>query len=389
MQLIDDFNITLAGNTHYILVLEYIKGTLLKNWGIANIPYNKIVDIMLKINGQLIHIHDNGIVHRDLTYKNIIVTEDSYPVIIDWGGARSYDPKQALYNAGKIEPGITTIGTRGWFAPDILLRRPPTPATDIYMLGLILNYLLTGNIRADPADWLKQRVEEFDFELHPKSFNSTIPMEFDRIVSKATKKEPSQRYKTVKEFSQALKQIRDAMSGTKRENRCITCGKILDEHSKFCTNCGTNIDFRPLQEAFLEIFNNGGVIPITDYVTVGRDTIGAASIFNMTELNEHYFPKVYTFVSRKHFAVKREEDKYYLQDLGSTNGTYLDNIRLIPKRWYELRDGVHLRIIGSPIPDNIKKELGDNPRIEVSGGKYEILIKFEIRPRQPTKTDNP
>jgi pSer/pThr/pTyr-binding forkhead associated (FHA) protein len=109
----------------------------------------------------------------------------------------------------------------------------------------------------------------------------------------------------------------------------------------------------------------------------------------MTELNEHYFPKVYTFVSRKHFAVKREEDKYYLQDLGSTNGTYLDNIRLIPKRWYELRDGVHLRIIGSPIPDNIKKELGDNPRIEVSGGKYEILIKFEIRPRQPTKTDNP
>ncbi len=96
--------------------------------------------------------HVAGIVHRDLKPANIMLIEGEQgpiPKVLDFGLAGAIataQERQRLTNAG------TVIGTLGYMAPEQATGASPTPAFDVYALGVLLHELLTGVLPFDGAD---------------------------------------------------------------------------------------------------------------------------------------------------------------------------------------------------------------------------------------------
>ena len=112
---------------------EYIKvhGTL---------NQNQALDICIKLCTGLEDVHAAGIIHRDLSPNNIIIDDSKDDLtlkIIDFGIAREHTNKTAS--------DTTVMGTKGFVAPEIYSSTQSNTTADIYSIGCILNYLLTGN----------------------------------------------------------------------------------------------------------------------------------------------------------------------------------------------------------------------------------------------------
>jgi eukaryotic-like serine/threonine-protein kinase len=85
----------------------------------------------------LAHVHERGIVHRDLTPANILIARDGTPRLTDFGIAR-------LIDTTRVTADHLTVGTAGYMAPEQVEGRDVTPAADVYSLGLVLLEALTG-----------------------------------------------------------------------------------------------------------------------------------------------------------------------------------------------------------------------------------------------------
>src|SRR5262249_55582096 len=102
----------------------------------------EIVMIVGKIARGLQKAHEIGIIHRDLKPDNIMVDLDGEPIVLDFGLARRVDADDQVTAAGVI------IGTPSFMSPEQVDgdQSKIGPATDIYSLGIVLYYLLTGQL---------------------------------------------------------------------------------------------------------------------------------------------------------------------------------------------------------------------------------------------------
>jgi non-specific serine/threonine protein kinase/serine/threonine-protein kinase len=150
------------------------------------------------------YAHRNLVVHRDLKAANILVTADGQVKLLDFGVAKLIAVDDKL---------TRTLGaplTLASAAPEQLLGGPITTATDVYTLGLLLFELLTGTRPWSPAGEPIAHAMRVVLERPapaPSAVAATLPDaplparllrgDFDAIVSKALRKEPTHRYETV------------------------------------------------------------------------------------------------------------------------------------------------------------------------------------------------
>ncbi|MEJ2013548.1 MAG: protein kinase [Anaerolineales bacterium] len=183
------------------LVMEYIPGTdlktLLRRQG--RLPIRDAVDLMVKICSGVGYAHRAGLVHCDLKPHNILVNADHQAKITDFGISR------ALAAIDPDEHSAIVWGSPLYFAPEQAAGGPPSPASDVYSLGVILFEMLTGQLpfQADDASTLA--------ELHltrnppsPRSINPDIPPSLEEILLKVLSKEPANRYRTADQFGRIL-----------------------------------------------------------------------------------------------------------------------------------------------------------------------------------------
>src|SRR5690606_23893530 len=97
--------------------------------------------VSLPVLGALAVAHDREIIHRDVKPSNIFLERGpdgrSSPVLLDFGIARRSDAQD------ESVPG-TALGTPAYMAPEIVAGAPPTPATDLWSMGVVLYRLLSG-----------------------------------------------------------------------------------------------------------------------------------------------------------------------------------------------------------------------------------------------------
>ncbi|MFD3872757.1 serine/threonine-protein kinase [Streptomyces sp. NPDC058623] len=135
-----------------------------------------------EIASALDHVHSRGIIHHDVTPSNVLLREGAAPCLADFGLARAVDDRP------RDEPG-TLVGTLAYMAPEQLLGRCATTASDVYAFGLTLLEALTGRreYRGTPMEVGTAHL------LHPPRVPAGLPGELGRLLRAMTDRDPHAR----------------------------------------------------------------------------------------------------------------------------------------------------------------------------------------------------
>jgi eukaryotic-like serine/threonine-protein kinase len=127
------------GNTYY-MVMEYIEGQDLKKVIRANAPFSidRMLNIAIQICAGVGYAHRAGLVHADVKPQNALITSDDRVKVTDFGIA------QALQHTQAQERQSVVWGSPHYFAPEQASGETPTPASDVYSVGIVMFELLTG-----------------------------------------------------------------------------------------------------------------------------------------------------------------------------------------------------------------------------------------------------
>ena len=146
------------------------------------LPSDQLLALALGLGDALRAIHEAGVVHRDLSGNNVLIT-DAGPKVIDFGIARSVEADATAVTSTQVG-----IGTPGWMAPEQIRGQPPTPAADVFSWGCLIAYAAGcppfGQDRSDAV--LYRTVHE-----PPKL--PALPAPLDALVPAALEKDPQRR----------------------------------------------------------------------------------------------------------------------------------------------------------------------------------------------------
>ena len=184
-----------------ILVMEFVEGcSLEKLLQKGRLPISSGIDYICQTLAGLHYAHTRGVVHRDVTPGNLIVTADGCVKLTDFGVAKSLGDYQ-LTNDGDV------VGSLYYMPPEQVRHQcEPDPRSDVYSTGAVLYEILTGKKIFDYSDRLSLMVAQVQKQpVQPSDIEPAIGPELNAIVLKALAKDPDQRYQSAEEFRLALK----------------------------------------------------------------------------------------------------------------------------------------------------------------------------------------
>ncbi|HYB00971.1 MAG TPA: protein kinase [Ktedonobacteraceae bacterium] len=185
----------------YYLVMPYIEhGSLSDLLRDGPLTLEHAGEMLSQIASALQCAHDHGILHRDIKPSNILLSDDHYAYLADFGLAKQIDGKDNVTHTGVL------MGTPEYMAPE-LADGHASISSDIYALAILLYQMVTGHMpfTGDTAlaVYLRQLHET---PVPPSRINPAIPPEADRVILRALEKDPRRRYQTPDELAQAYNQ---------------------------------------------------------------------------------------------------------------------------------------------------------------------------------------
>ncbi len=201
-----------AAHTPFI-VMECVEGKSLDRLVAASpsgaLPRASTLELMQRIAEALDYAHGHGIVHRDIKPANIMVTSAGQPKIADFGIAK-------LALADTTLPGHV-VGTPAYMSPEQLNGKTVDGRSDLFSLGVIAYWLLTGVKPFDGDTLTEICVQVVTKEPAPPSEMAPgLSIHFDYVLSRALAKDPALRYQRGSEFAADLEDLR---AGNKPRSR--------------------------------------------------------------------------------------------------------------------------------------------------------------------------
>lgn len=182
------------------IVMEYVEGRDLKTVirGEAPLLLDRALDLMIQACAALGAAHRAGLVHCDVKPQNILVTNDGRVKVTDFGIARAM--------SASVPQNVETVwGTPHYFSPEQAAGEPPTPASDVYSLGVVLYEMLAGRVPFDADNHTDLAMQHLRDEPPPlTALNPSVPIQIEQIINKAMAKEPTNRYRSADLFGRAL-----------------------------------------------------------------------------------------------------------------------------------------------------------------------------------------
>ncbi len=196
-----------AGGLYYF-VMEYVEGkTLYDDLSKGYIFDEKeAIDIMIQLSNALSHAHNQGLIHRDVKPKNIMINTAGVVKLADMGLARAVsDVDAAKSEAGKA------FGTPYYIAPEQIRGEVNIDGrADIYALGATLYHMLTGKVPFDggtPSEVMKKHLKEN--LIPPDHLNTALSAGIAEVIEVMMAKSPDDRYKDMEELLIDLKEVRE------------------------------------------------------------------------------------------------------------------------------------------------------------------------------------
>jgi serine/threonine-protein kinase len=351
----------------FYLVMKYISGGDLASRMRAavggRLDEKTVTDWGMQVADVLDYLHSRPkpIIYRDLKPANLMIDGNTGRVmLIDFGIARWVSQQ---------EKGVTAVGTMGYAPPELFSGRVQ-PASDVYSLGATMFHLLTGS---DPQD---NPLLIFDFTKNPRprQIAPSISSEMELILMRTVEYKPEDRYRTAGELRNELAiHLEKLMSG--RVNYgvqapvsgietvqvqtvyCGFCGGRIAADDVFCAHCGARQPLAGVGTSSSLL--HATVRPTAKLVVAGTTELDASfilqkdsNLLGRTDPHSNIFPEIdlsrfdpETKVSRRHARIWLEGETFLVEDLGSVNGTVInDSVRLAPRQPRVLDSGDKLRV---------------------------------------------
>ncbi len=346
-----------AKRGRYYLVMKYIDGgDLAARQRAAGGKVDELIVTKWAIDTcdvlDYIHSQEPPIIYRDLKPANLMIDARTNRVmLVDFGIARFVAPTQK---------GVTAIGTMG-YAPPELFAGNVEKRSDIYSLGATMFHLLTGQ---DPQD---NPLLIFDFTKNPKprQINPAITPEMEELLCRSVEHKPENRFASAADFGETLKEHLLFLQGIKRSERleiappnqfetqqgfgpvfnCVNCARELTKDDVFCAYCGARQPSKRTTAKLVVMGTNemSAQFPLN---TDGESLIGRMDpnrgIRPEVDLSK-YDPAAR--VSRRHAKIISQGNQFFIEDLGSANGTFINgSLRLAHGKPHILVSGDELKL---------------------------------------------
>lgn len=202
------------------IAMEFMEGeTLNRRIASGRLKAEEIVDLGIQMADALDAAHGVGIIHRDIKPTNIFLTRHGKVKILDFGLAKLLPVRKANANDGSglatetadralTSPGAIP-GTLDYMSPEQARGKDLDPRTDLFSLGVVLYEMSTGTLpfrESSPAATLDALLHKTPTA--PGRINPDLPAELERIINKATGKNPNLRYQHAIDMRAALERLK-------------------------------------------------------------------------------------------------------------------------------------------------------------------------------------
>lgn len=304
--------------TFYIL-MEYVPNGSLRQRirPRVGLPLAEAIRITGETCDALQFAHSQGIIHRDVKPENILLGARDEVKLADFGIAK-------LAGARTVTQDGLLIGTPYYMSFEQAKGHPVDIRSDIYALGIVLYEMLTGCVpfTGDALTVVHKHITEAP--VPPSRLNSAIPGAVEQVVMRALEKDINRRFGSAEQMARALGYVPPLSQPRPAAERPPLVFPAKRPPSR-------------VESCRLTVLQTGAAVPLTSDIT----------ILHRRDIN----PKD-GLISRDHARLFRRNGNLWLEDIGSTNGTYLNGQRLfepaLVKPGDEIRlGGTVLRVEGS------------------------------------------
>jgi Tol biopolymer transport system component/serine/threonine protein kinase len=186
------------------IVMEYVGGKpLCELIPRDGFPLDTALRYALQTADALAHAHDRNVIHRDFKSSNVMVAEDGRAKVVDFGLAKHLaHPVDAPTLSDVATENATVSGTLSSMAPELLRGDPPTVASDIWALGVVLYEMSTGHLPFSGRTQFDLTAEILRGPTPP--LPAHVPASVRMIIFRCLAKQPGERYRTAGEVCAAL-----------------------------------------------------------------------------------------------------------------------------------------------------------------------------------------
>jgi serine/threonine protein kinase len=332
------------------IVMEYVPGGSLKDLMKPNEPFTwqRALSVIIHVAQALAFAHKQGVIHRDIKPANILMPQEDWPLLADFGLAKmQHSTTPNLTMPGQV------LGTMAYAAPEQIQESTVIDArADIYSLGIVLYELLTSKLPFQGQtsfDFLMARLTDPPIPL--LKANAEVPPILVPIIDKALAQLPDDRYQTMDELSSALLEARYELSGSFSTQlpSARQRAKSNDKTSTIDTEELNNLQDVKIR---LKLPASGDEISPPGRTEL---VIGRAFKDSQPDIDLGPFGGSQAGVSRLHSRLIRQGDDWSVEDLGSTNGTFVNGAKVAPHQKKKVKNGDVIRCGQIELQFNIEK----------------------------------
>jgi serine/threonine protein kinase len=345
------------------IVMEYVPGgTLSDILSDQPLPWSQAVRLVIPVAQALYYAHSQDIIHRDVKPSNILLAQPDWPLLADFGLAKLPETEQSVTQTG------ASLGTPAYVSPEQARGEEIDNRTDIYALGVVLFEMITGRLPfnySNPNRVLLAHISEP--APRPRSLNAACPAELEQIIITLMQKLPGDRYRDLGQLIEVLEKLGpdesqsagiasesapDSRQGLARwrrggsqqtkelepipESLIAKPARPDPSAQPLPSRAETGSDFEARifltdKKASLRIPNQETVIIGRTYQDIKADVdLGP---YGGAELG----------VSRHHARLTIQGRQWLIDDLGSLNGTFVNEVQVVPGKPVSLKNGDLIR----------------------------------------------
>jgi len=181
-------------------VMKYVKGRTLDSiiHEMGPLPLTMIRSILLEVTGALDYAHREGVVHRDIKPGNIMVDEEGFVMVTDFGIAKAMQGETLTITG-------TTVGTPSYLSPEACTGGPVNQAADQYSLGAVAYEMLTGKPPFEAENSMAMMYAQVHAEPRPSTqIRSDCPPELNEVIMRMLAKNPVERFPSMHDVANAI-----------------------------------------------------------------------------------------------------------------------------------------------------------------------------------------